>query len=227
MAKLIVTSKGDLVGEFPLSKECITVGRKSDNDIHIENPSISGYHAQVITILNESSIEDLNSTNGTFVNSRMVRKHALHDGDIISLGQHKLEYINELTSKDYTRTADRTVVMAGDAQVSAKQRMTAPQARSQELANARVQITSGSNEGKELLLTKPVTTLGQPGVLVAAISRKEDGFYIMLVEGDDENNRPQVNGETIDKDARLLSPGDEINIGGVRMQFLAGTSAGA
>ncbi|MEA3410405.1 MAG: FHA domain-containing protein [Pseudomonadota bacterium] len=223
MAKLIVTSKGNLVGEFPLGRECITVGRKSDNDIHIENPSISGYHAQVITILNESFIEDLNSTNGTFVNSRMVRKHALHNGDVISLGQHKLEYVNELTAKDAAQVVDRTMVIGGDAKVAAKQRMTATQAKAQELANARVRITSGSNEGKELLLTKPVTTLGQPGVVVAAISRKDDGFYIMLVEGDDEQKHPQVNGETIDQDARLLNPGDNINIGGIRMRFLAGS----
>jgi len=225
MAKLIVTSKGDLVGEFPLSKEYITVGRKSDNDIHIENPSISGYHAQVITILNDSFIEDLNSTNGTFVNSRMVRKHALHDGDVISLGQHKLEYVNELTAKGAGQVSNRTMVIGGDAKVAAKQRMTDTQIKAQELANARVRIASGSNEGKELLLTKPVTTLGQPGVVVAAISRKDDGFYIMLVEGDDEQKHPQVNGETIDQDARLLNPGDNINIGGIRMQFLAGSLA--
>lgn len=225
MAKLIVTSKEELVGEFPLSKECITVGRKSDNDIHIENPSISGYHAQVITILNESFVEDLNSTNGTFVNSRMVRKHALHDGDIISLGQHKLKYVNELTSRDAGQAADRTVVIGGDAKVAARQRLTATQARNQQIANARVRVTSGSNEGKELLLTKAVTTLGQPGVVVAAISRKDDGFYIMLVEGEDEKKRPRLNGDPIEREARLLKPGDEIRIGGVQMKFLAGSMA--
>ncbi|MEM8843713.1 MAG: FHA domain-containing protein [Pseudomonadota bacterium] len=94
MAHLVVTNEDTLVGEFPIDKERITIGRKPDNDVCINNLAISGYHTQIITVLNSSFLEDLDSTNGTFVNSNVVKKHALEDGDLIKIGTHQIQFIN-------------------------------------------------------------------------------------------------------------------------------------
>ena len=88
MAKLILTFNGDKIREYPLNKECLTIGRRTDNDVRIDNLAVSGHHAQIVTILNDSFLEDLNSTNGTYVNSRPVKKHALKDGDSIAIGKY-------------------------------------------------------------------------------------------------------------------------------------------
>lgn len=91
MAKLIIESNGSSIEGFSLDKECVTIGRKPDNDIELNNLSVSGHHAQVITILNESFLKDLNSTNGTFVNTNLIRKFALRNGDVIRIGEHQLK----------------------------------------------------------------------------------------------------------------------------------------
>ena len=87
VAKLITTSSSGEQKEYPLTAETMTIGRKPGNDIPIDNLSISGKHAQVITILEDSFLEDLGSTNGTYVNGKLVKKHALEDGDVITLGR--------------------------------------------------------------------------------------------------------------------------------------------
>ena len=99
MSHLVVTTEEKLVGEFPIDKERMTIGRRPDNDVCINNLSISGYHTQIITVLNSSFLEDLNSTNGTFVNSQKITKHALEDGDIIFIGNHQIQYINNQSSE--------------------------------------------------------------------------------------------------------------------------------
>ncbi|MGB5397744.1 MAG: FHA domain-containing protein, partial [Gammaproteobacteria bacterium] len=95
MAKLVLTFNGTPVSDYALDKEIITIGRKSDNDIHIDNLAVSGHHAKILTILNDSFIEDLGSTNGTFINGNKITKHALQPGEVIVIGKHELKYINE------------------------------------------------------------------------------------------------------------------------------------
>ena len=95
MAKLILSMDGLVLKEIPLDKERMTIGRKASNDIQIDNLAISGEHAAVVTILSDSFLEDLNSTNGTLVNGQSVKKHFLKNGDVIELGKYKLEYVTE------------------------------------------------------------------------------------------------------------------------------------
>jgi hypothetical protein len=93
MAKLILSMDGLVLKEIPLLKERMSIGRKAHNDIQIDNMAISGEHAAVVTILNDSFLEDLNSTNGTLVNGQSVKKHFLKDGDVIELGKYKMKYL--------------------------------------------------------------------------------------------------------------------------------------
>src|SRR5689334_6131193 len=95
MAKLILSVDGQVLKEFTLSKERTLIGRKAHNDIQIDNLAVSGEHAAIITILNDSFIEDLGSTNGTMVNGKPIKKHFLQNNDVIEIGKHKLKYFND------------------------------------------------------------------------------------------------------------------------------------
>ncbi len=119
MSHLVVTLEDKLVGEFPITKEKMTIGRKPDNDICINNLAISSYHTQIITVLDSSFLEDLNSTNGTYVNARLVKKHALEDGDLIDVGNHRIRYVGNETQQaddDESDVLEKTIVLSpGDA----------------------------------------------------------------------------------------------------------------
>src|SRR5512143_2621067 len=95
MAKLILSMDGLVLKEIPLTKERTTVGRKAHNDIQIDNLAVSGEHAVIVTILNDSFLEDLGSTNGTLVNGQPIKKHFLQNNDVIELGKYKLKYVSE------------------------------------------------------------------------------------------------------------------------------------
>lgn len=110
-AKLILSMDGLVLKEFPLDKERITIGRKETNDIHIDNLAVSGNHAVVVTILNDSFLEDLNSTNGTLVNGKQVQKHFLQDGDVIEIGKYKLKYANEKVGAAAAADFEKTMVL--------------------------------------------------------------------------------------------------------------------
>lgn len=94
MAKLHFLLEGNSLGEFALDKERMTIGRRPSNQIHIDNLTVSGEHAVIVTIGNDSFLEDLNSTNGTMVNGETIKKHVLQHGDVIEFGKYQLKYIN-------------------------------------------------------------------------------------------------------------------------------------
>jgi len=113
-AKLILTHDGNTIGEFELNKEQMTIGRKPENDVQIDNLAVSGQHAKIITILNDSFLEDMNSTNGTYVNGSLVKKHALQDGDTVTIGKHQLRYINKEASAG-SDDFEKTMIIRPDA----------------------------------------------------------------------------------------------------------------
>jgi len=109
--KLIVSLDEKVVDEIPIEKEIITIGRRTDNDLCLDNLAISGYHSQISTVLDDCFLEDLDSTNGTFVNSNIVTKHALKDGDIIDIGNHRIKYVNHLASSSANSEFEKTLIM--------------------------------------------------------------------------------------------------------------------
>lgn len=110
-AKLILSMDGTVIKEYPLSKERMTIGRKSHNDIVIDNLAISGEHAAIITILHDSFLEDLDSTNGVEVNGVAVKKHFLQNNDLIEIGKYKLKYINDQAGQTNAADFEKTMVL--------------------------------------------------------------------------------------------------------------------
>jgi len=249
MAKLILSMDGLVLKEINLTKERTTIGRKPHNDIQIDNLAVSGEHAVIVTILEDSFLEDLGSTNGTVVNGQPIKKHFLQNNDIIELGKYKLKYVSE-ASAGQAQVADfeKTMILRPGASkaVAAGTAQAAPAAPAVAASSARnlgdtaaiqataaqgpvskpapatpqkaaaLQLLSGPNAGKELDLTKPLTTLGKPGVQVAVITRRPQGFFITHVEG---ASFPVVNGKPLDAQAHSLNDHDVIDLAGVKMEF--------
>ena len=176
MAKIILSFDGSSVEEYELDQEIVTIGRKPDNDIQIDNLAVSGTHAKILTILNDSFIEDLNSTNGTLVNGNKITKHALANGETVVIGKHQLKYVNE-SEEASEGEFEKTMIIRpdkNDAPVSraekdkleksigkiAKEAAAAGAAGSEDTGGAHLKLLSGSNSGKEMKLTKILTTLG-------------------------------------------------------------------
>lgn len=247
MAKLILSMDGLVLKEIQLNKERLSIGRKPHNDIQIDNLAISGEHAAIVTILNDSFLEDLNSTNGTLVNGQPIKKHFLKSGDVVELGKYKLKYIAEqpvqaADAADFEKTmilrpnmvrptpapeeapaaspAPAPAKSFGDTQASGATVPAAAAPAAQPALAAAIQILNGANAGRELELTKTLTTLGKPGVQVAVIARRPHGFFITHVEG---AQFPVINGKALDAQAHQLADHDVIEIAGVKMEFFLKT----
>ncbi|MGH8149787.1 MAG: FHA domain-containing protein, partial [Steroidobacteraceae bacterium] len=220
--------------EYNMNKERYTVGRLPDNDIRIDNSAVSGHHSLIINILNDSFLEDLNSTNGTYVNGKLIKKHALQHGDVITVGHHQLRFVEDDEAQD---EFEKTMVIQPSARPLAKVQSAraavehaapaaaapansdARSADAQALKKAKLQVLSGAFAGRELELNKALTTLGRPGVQVAAITRRSDGYFIVHVDSEKENDFPLVNGAPIGSQARRLADNDVIQLAGVKMGF--------
>ena len=256
--KLILSMDGSLLNEYDLNKERITIGRKPHNDIVIDNLAVSGDHAAVITILDDSFLEDLDSTNGVLVNGNSVKKHFLQNNDVVEIGKYKLKYLNDQQGTATKDDFEKTMMMrpsanasasgssqarppAGDvqdmirtqinplssAQRDALRRAAPPAAVGTTTASplqkpaatvqsAAIQILTGPNAGRELDLVKNLTTLGKPGVQVAVLTRRPQGYFITHVEG---VNFPSVNGKLLDEHPRQLNDHDIIVLAGIKMEF--------
>lgn len=221
--KLILKFGDSILGEYPLDKEALTIGRKPNNDITVENLAVSGQHARVITILQDSFLEDLNSTNGTYVNGKLVQKHALQHGDIIKIGKHEILYQNEETAMS-DDDMEKTMIIRPSALSSSAQQQVADAGmeNAQAMANqgeakpAGLELMSGPNAGRSMDLMKALTSLGKPGVQVASISKRPDGYVLTHVEGD---KTPTVNDSNIGSSPHTLSDQDVIELAGIKIKF--------
>ncbi len=228
MAKLVLSMNGVVQGEYELNQERLTIGRKPDNDIPIDNLAVSGKHALVITILDDSFLEDLGSTNGSYVNGKLVKKHALKDGDVIAIGKHELKYVNEHATADDDDFEKTMIIKPGSASAAVAAAQAAEKAVESAAPAAaappagggmplgRLTVLNGPIAGKELELTKALITLGKPGTQVAVISRRPQGHFLTHIEG---NNFPLVNSEQIGAKAYQLKDSDLIELAGIKMEF--------
>ncbi len=291
MARLILSLDNQVLAEYNMTKERYTVGRLPDNDVRIDNPAVSGHHSLIINILNDSFLEDLNSTNGTYVNGKLIKKHALQHGDVITIGHHQLRFSDQQSNDTEQDEFEKTMVIpagqqsadqlaaaeraaeaaaaasepeapsvdedaaaavklddeeagplaakpapepapepAAQAEASAHAETAAhsethagidPASAPSALPLAKLQVLSGAFAGRELELTKALTTLGRPGVQVAAITRRKEGYFIVHVESGKEGDFPLVNGQPIGAQARKLQDNDVVQLAGVKMGFFA------
>jgi pSer/pThr/pTyr-binding forkhead associated (FHA) protein len=243
MARLILSLDGQVLAEYNMTKERYTIGRLPDNDVRIDNAAVSGHHGLIINILNDSFLEDLNSTNGTYVNGKLIKKHALTHGDVITIGHHHLRFVDSQVESSEQDEFERTLVIqpgqVNEARLRAATEQVAPPTTSPPPAApaarpapaaspaekgaparpAKLQVLSGQFAGRELELAKTLTTLGRPGVQVAAISRRADGYYVVHVESAKPGDFPLVNGQPIGPQARRLHDNDVVTLAGVKMGF--------
>jgi pSer/pThr/pTyr-binding forkhead associated (FHA) protein len=256
MARLILSLDSQVLAEYNMSKERYTIGRLPDNDVRIDNPAVSGHHSLIINILNDSFLEDLNSTNGTYVNGKLIKKHALQHGDVITIGHHQLRFSDQHATETEQDEFEKTMVIpagqhsadqlaraeraaaaaaatAAKARTNVRVEMPKPEPKAHistasgvdqksapnALPLAKLQVLSGAFAGRELELTKALTTLGRPGVQVAAITRRAEGYFVVHVESGKEGDYPLVNGKPIGAQARKLTDNDVLQLAGVKMGF--------
>jgi pSer/pThr/pTyr-binding forkhead associated (FHA) protein len=235
MARLVLSLDGQVMAEYNMNKERYTIGRLPDNDIRIDNAAVSGHHSLLINILNDSFLEDLNSTNGTYVNGKLIKKHALQHGDVITVGHHQLRFVEDDEQQDEfektmviqpsarpvekVRAAAEVVDKAGAGGTSATGRARALTDGAAALKKAKLQVLSGAFAGREVELSKALTTLGRPGIQVAAITRRAEAYYIVHVDSGKENDFPLLNGTPIGAQATRLNDNDVIQLAGVKMGF--------
>ena len=229
--KLILSLNGEVLKEINLDKEVTTIGRKAVNDIHLDNLAVSGSHAKILLLGGDCFLEDLESTNGTYVNGDRANKHVLKHGDKITIGKHELQYENEASaSSGEEEDFEKTMILkpyapgmggeSSEAVSKPQPKEASPSTDDSEVSalKASLQLLSGANVGKRLTLTKPLTRLGKPGSQVAAIPMRPNGCYIFNVPG--AGAAPTLNGKDLGAKAALLKDGDILEIGAVRMKYV-------
>ncbi|MYM71249.1 FHA domain-containing protein [Duganella sp. FT134W] len=189
MAKLLISRDGQPEQQVQLSKERMSLGRHPRNDIVLNHPAISAEHAVIVTILDDSFLEDLHSTNGTFVNGHRIGKHFLQHQDAIKMAKFQLAFV-----------ADGVRPLAAAQPVLAE-----------------LSVLNGANAGKHVALTKPQTTLGRAGVQVVVIHRHPQFYTITHTEGELAPllNGTALDRQV----AERLSDGDVIDLSGTQMTF--------
>jgi pSer/pThr/pTyr-binding forkhead associated (FHA) protein len=218
MPRLILSLDGVVLKEIGLTKDRTTIGRRSHNDVVIDNLAVSGEHAVIYVSGADTYLEDLGSTNGTTVNGQPIKRHLLQAGDLIEIGKYRLKYLpaGELGEGaidiDTSQPLKREFYGPGPATIQVRQ----PGQPLDAGGGAYIRIMSGANQGRELQLVKALTTIGRPGHQVAVITRRPTGYFIAHVEGD---IYPTVNGNNIGSAAHPLKHGDVLELAGVKMEF--------
>jgi FHA domain-containing protein len=222
MGKLVVSLDGVVIKEVQITKDKTTLGRRPYNDIVIDNLAVSGEHAVLQMVGADVFIEDLNSTNGTYINGKAVKKQLLAHNDTVEIGKYKIKFIVE-DGTDY----EKTMIM----KPGAARPPTAAQPGYQHsgfgasgfgslgasATPASIRVLNGAAAGREVTLTKVVTTVGKPGVQVASITKRPGGYVLAHVEG---TLQPTVNGNPVTGETVHLKNGDVIELAGTQMQFV-------
>ena len=228
MGKLVVSLDGVVIKDVQFTKDKTTLGRRPYNDIVIDNLAVSGEHAVLQMLGNDVFIEDLNSTNGTYINGKAVKKQMLAHNDTVEIGKYKIKYLVE-EGNNYEKTM---IMRPGSAAATGVPQHTpynrtapipqlAPVMSSSAHAGppASIKVLSGAAAGRAVILTKVVTTVGKPGVQVASITRRPHGYVLAHVEG---ASRPSINGVPLAAETAPLADGDLIELAGTQMQFIHG-----
>jgi hypothetical protein len=222
MGKLVVSLDGVVIKEVQITKDKTTLGRRPYNDIVIDNLAVSGEHAVLQMVGADVFIEDLNSTNGTYINGKAIKKQLLAHNDTVEIGKYKIKYLVD-ESGEY----EKTMIMRPGGAVPPFAPTQNPMQSSHPSFHAgsvgaaatpaSIKVLNGAAAGREVTLTKVVTTVGKPGVQVASITKRPNGYAFAHVEG---TTRPSINGVPLVGDSVPLRNGDVIELAGTQMQFI-------
>jgi hypothetical protein len=232
MGKLVVSLDGVVIKEVQITKDKTTLGRRPYNDIVIDNLAVSGEHAVLQMVGSDVFIEDLNSTNGTYINGKAIKKQLLTHNDTVEVGKYKIKYLVD-ESGEYEKTM---IMRPGSMQppplgaqspyqsahpsassASGLGNLGLPPLAAAPAQSASIKVLNGAAAGREVTLTKVVTTVGKPGVQVASITKRPTGYAFAHVEG---ATRPSINGVPLVGDSAPLRNGDVIELAGTQMQFI-------
>ena len=214
MSKLLISLDGVVIREVPITKEKTTIGRRPYNDVVIDNLAVSGEHAMVRASEDGVVLQDLDSTNGTYIQGRPVTTQALADGDVIEIGKYRVRFVaTDGTSCGPPRAGDTSGPVTAPAAGLSAGVACAPGAAGS------IRVLDGPAAGRAMALVKDRTPLGMPGVQVAAIERRDAGYRLTHIEG---VQRPSVNGIPTPEEGMALHDGDMIELAGTRMQFVSG-----
>lgn len=217
--KLIMTLDGAIIREYPLNKESLSIGRRHGNDIQLNDMTVSGRHALITTIQNDTFVEDLGSTNGTLVNGNFINKLLLMHGDIIQVGAHQFTYFSE-ENVEYEPTMfvkaelDETRMINTDRE---------DQIDVKGMPLGAAKLLNGPCANVVMEMRKPVNSIGYKGKSLATISRKMDGYTLTCTQHaalSDKDAVPLLNGNPIGESSILLAEHDIIEIAGFQMQFM-------
>ena len=220
MGKLVVSLDGVVIKEVQITKDKTTLGRRPYNDIVIDNLAVSGEHAVLQMVGADVFIEDLNSTNGTYINGKAVKKQLLSHNDTVEIGKYKIKFIVD-DGTDYEKTmimkpGTRPPAPLGQAPGAAFGTSGFGSLGASTMP-ASIRVLNGAAAGREVALTKVVTTVGKPGVQVASITKRPGGYVLAHVEG---AAQPSVNGNPVVGETVHLKNGDVIELAGTQMQFV-------
>ncbi len=215
MPRMIVSIDGVVIKEVQLTKERTTLGRRPYNDIVIDNLAVSGEHAIFHMLGTDVEIEDLGSTNGTYVNAKAVKRQELRNGDTVEVGKYKIRFLHEAEGENFEKTMIFKPGMVPPLG-SVSRPAGLPGAPAPAPITAVIKVMSGAAAGREVSLLKVVTTIGKPGVAVASITKRHHGFVLAHVEGPD---MPLLNGSAIGLSPVPLKHGDMLELAGTEMQF--------
>jgi predicted component of type VI protein secretion system len=225
MGKLVVSLDGVIIKEVPITKDKTSLGRRPYNDIVIDNLAVSGEHAVLQMAGADVVIEDLNSTNGTYINGKAVKKQQLAHDDTVEIGKYKIKFLRD-DEPDYEKTmivrSAAAAAPPSPTHTTFSHTMPAPVNSGfgnlgATISSAAIKVLNGAAAGREVSLTKVVTTVGKPGVQVASITKRPGGYVLTHVEGP---SKPSVNGSALPGDSTHLRNGDVIELAGTQMQFI-------
>ncbi len=218
MGKLVVSLDGVVIKEVQITKDKTTLGRRPYNDIVIDNLAVSGEHAVLQMLGADVFIEDLNSTNGTYINGKAVKKQLLAHNDTVEIGKYKIKFLvadgSDYEATQILRPGVQTQQPPGFQRASG---FGGPSGFGALSSAASIKVLNGAAAGREVTLTKVVTTIGKPGVQVASITKRPTGYVFAHVEG---SARPTVNGNPLVTETTQLRDGDVIELAGTQMQFI-------
>jgi len=208
--KIVISKDNKPIDQISMTADEATIGRRSECDISIKDPAVSGHHASLSRRSGKYMITDAGSTNGIYVKGRRVKEHILHHEDVVMIGEHQLRFLI------FDAAQQTQVVDAGEARSARR----GERGGSKEGPMGFLKVVGGSREGEQITLEEGLTKIGEPGVQVAAVSRRPQGYFLIHVDGGKDRERvPIVNGEPIGFKSRKLEPGDKVEVAGVEMSY--------
>jgi hypothetical protein len=213
MAAIILAKNGAVLQRIPLVKERTTIGRRTYNDIVIDEPGVSAEHAELVFALGDLYFQDMGSTNGSRINGQPVQKHFMNDGDLIELGQHiTMQYRADVGVSPLEAGSASGGGLDGGVGVDSW----ADHTRDAYMQPAVIEILDGHHAGQKIPLTQPLTTIGLPRIQTAVLARGGHGYSLTHLEG---KVYPLINGKSGGTSTQGLSNGDLINLAGTTVRF--------